>query len=131
VPTENISYQNFEQVTPTENNNIVVSAGNPKKKLLFILGGLVFALLVLVLVFGSNGAGYGLRGLQTPTPTPTGPTPTPLELPISSPSAYATDSAVLNIEKNIDTLENSLANIDLKEENLQPPPLDWNINMNK
>lgn len=131
MPTENISYQNFEQVTPADNSSSGAPGDYAKKRLLISLGGIVFILFVLMLVFGSNGAGRRLPYFNTPTPIPTESTPTPMVLPISSPSAYATDSAILNIEKNIESLENSLAHTELKEGNLQPPPLDWNINMNK
>jgi hypothetical protein len=60
--------------------------------------------------------------------TPPAPTPTPFEEKIASPSAYATDSAILRIESELESIEKELQETDLKEASLNPPVLDMDIN---
>lgn len=42
-------------------------------------------------------------------------------------SPYATDEAILSLEKDIQNLDQELQNTDLKERQLLPPPLDMEI----
>lgn len=60
------------------------------------------------------------------------PTPTPTEMPvteeIASPSAYATDSAILETEAILKDLDKRIQDTDLKETSLRPPVLDLEIN---
>jgi len=55
------------------------------------------------------------------------PTPTPIVSFEATPSAYATDSAVLKIEKEAENLEKELETIDLEESSLQPPVIDLRV----
>ncbi|MGB9911085.1 MAG: hypothetical protein ACPLKP_00530 [Microgenomates group bacterium] len=54
-------------------------------------------------------------------------TPTPTVLLEEPPSLYATDAAILKIEEEINQLEKELNQTDLKEKQLNPPLLDWNV----
>jgi len=44
-----------------------------------------------------------------------------------NPSAYATDSAVLKIEKDLEELDDKIQSLDLLEPSLNPPELDLNV----
>lgn len=61
-----------------------------------------------------------------PTPTPT-PLVTIEEVITASPSAYATDEAVLKIEEELKILEEKLNVVDLEEQPLLPPFLDMDV----
>ena len=54
---------------------------------------------------------------------------TPIVVPEISPSAYATDSALLKIESDLGLLKEKLERIDLDESALQPPLLDLKVNV--
>lgn len=129
MPTEDLNTQNFEAIeqVPDKGINLSAQSGNQKKKIILILSGALVLILLLVLVIvGSNN-----RVLILPTPTPEPiPTPTPFVETIASPSAYATDSAVLKIGDDINDLENQLQNIDLKDNYLLPPAINLDINFN-
>lgn len=85
------------------------------KKVLF------FVLLAALVLFFVNQK----RELtQKPSPTPI---PLPMEEFIASPSAYATDEAVLKIEKDLGILEKELDVVDLDELRLHPPLIDLNV----
>ena len=63
--------------------------------------------------------------LPTPTPNPSlSPSPTPY---IAKPSKYTTDSAILQIEKDLERIQNDLQKVNLKEEELIPPQIDTQI----
>jgi hypothetical protein len=51
-----------------------------------------------------------------------------LTLTTRKPSRYATDEAVLNIESEVKTYETDLNSLEVKESNLNPPPLNWDVN---
>ena len=105
-----------------------------RKVLLFILTVLMISLAILVL-FGVftfvNRGNVSIPVLLTkPTPTqPPTPTPTPLptDLFTASPSAYATDEAVLKLEKDLEKFEKELDAVDLDEFPLRPPILDLKV----
>jgi len=101
---------------------------SPKlKKLLIIAGGmlgLLLAMLIIALVVKSI-SNRPVKRVVLPTPAVTA-LPTPVEL--TNPSKYATDSAVLKLEENLKDNENKLNNLDIKESNLYPPQLDFEIN---
>jgi hypothetical protein len=59
------------------------------------------------------------------------PSPTPQELPHTQPSFYSTDSAVVEIELEIEQSESDLKNVDLEESELTPPLIDFNVNFKK
>jgi len=86
----------------------------------------VFAFIILTLViitifFGYNRSNQPEENGQTPTPTPN------INQEINSPSNYATDSALLQIEQNVDKIEIELLETDLKEANLNLPSLNMEI----
>jgi len=86
----------------------------------------VFAFIILTLViitifFGYNRPNQPEENRQTPTPTPN------INQEINSPSNYATDSALLQIEQNVDKIEIELLETDLKEANLNLPSLNMEI----
>jgi hypothetical protein len=97
------------------------------KKLFVILFGISFFLGALLFVLENqkkqNGGGTIL--------TVPSPTPTPPEERIISPSAYATDPEILEIEKNLSALEKKLVEIDFYEAKLTPPSLDMKVNFRK
>jgi len=64
--------------------------------------------------------------LTKPNPTPV-PMPLPTKQFIASPSAYATDAAILKMEKDLELLEKDLDSVYLNEPSLHPPILDLNI----
>lgn len=80
---------------------------------------LFFALLLVLATIKKIQEGEKL----TPSPSPT---PTPVE-EIFTPSSYATDSAVLAIEENIQSIEKDLLETDLYETGLNPPVLDMRV----
>lgn len=91
----------------------------PPKKTLLILG-LVLVVLVTISVL--------IKILQKPAGSLPAITPTPTEEPkIASPSAYATDSAVLKIEKNLDEIEVLLKETGFRQPALLPPEVDLGV----
>lgn len=60
-------------------------------------------------------------------PPPVEPTPTPRETFPLSP--WATDSGVLQIEKDIQEIEKGLETVDLHEVKLQPPMFDMEVEL--
>lgn len=95
----------------------------PIKKII-IIAIVVFIVLVLLLVGVSI-----LSRLMKPKPVAiSSPTPEATFIPATpTPSRYATDSAVLDIEKNIETLDKELSEVDLDEVNLKPRALKWEV----
>jgi hypothetical protein len=96
------------------------------KKMLFIAGGM-FALLLVLLIVGLIVKSVSSRPVAKvilPTPVITS-LPTPATL--TNPSKYATDSAVLKLEQNLKDNETKLNSLDIKESNLYPPQLDFDI----
>lgn len=99
------------------------------KRLVTIMGVLLLivgVLFVLALFFAPR------RGPAAPTPTPvatSAPTATPAE--ITNPSRYATDSGVLKIETDLKDIEAKLNQTKLKDSDLTPPSLDYNIDFSK
>jgi len=91
------------------------------KKITIIL---VLTILVIILVIAQTS--LHLSGFKPPV-VPS-PSPTPFEEEIANPSAYATDSAVLEIEKRIKEVEKDIDKADLKETGLNPPVLDMEVN---
>lgn len=59
------------------------------------------------------------------------PSPSPGELPHSKPSYYATDSAVLKMEADVEQLGQELHDVRLDESELTPPLIDLDIHFKK
>jgi hypothetical protein len=130
VPIKEIADQNFEEIPTQEEKPIgeveywQLGRIRVKKPIGLATAILLFLLLLLLLVL--------LVLSQKPPkpvslPIPPTPTPTPFEEKIASPSAYATDSAILKIEQDLKTLDQDLQLTDLKETSLNPPALDWEV----
>ena len=51
-----------------------------------------------------------------------------LTLTTRKPSRYATDEAVLKTEGDVTLFESELNSLTVKESNLNPPPLNWDVN---
>lgn len=103
----------------------VVAKKAPKemKKILIIVA--VIAILLLVLMIGINilsrMRSNNIVVAPSPTPEVTAPPVTP------PPTRYATDSAVLEIEKNINGLDTELSQVDIDEVNLKPRSMQWEV----
>lgn len=94
-----------------------------------------FIITILVTILAFFGLIFGLANIKkvqekgevvslpSPSPTPTGEE-------IITPSAYATDSAILAIEEDLKTLERDLLETDLSEAGLNPPVLDMEVSFN-
>jgi len=129
MPTETPQIQNFEAMAAKGKEPEATRKKSGFNKTILIITGavclLLFSAVVLVSKFKINILPGG--GGQTEEPVPTA-TPTPYQEIIASPSAYATDSAILQIQENIKALEIELKATDLKESNLTLPGLDLNVN---
>ena len=128
MPTDEITDQSFESIPPQD-------AYSARVKYL-TLGKLKIRIkIILILITGCLGILTFFLILHQPSKPPLSqpppplstPTPTPFEEKISSPSAYATDSAILKIEATLKAIEKELQTIDLKEASLNPPILDMNV----
>ena len=128
MPTNKIADQTFEEIpiAPKSIEEKYFNFGKfkLKQKTVWLLGGglviLVIVLSILLNLFKKSAV------LPKPPSLPV-PTPTPFEEKITSPSAYATDSAILKIEENLKTIDQDLQSTDLKETGLNPPVLDMEV----
>lgn len=97
-------------------------------KLLVIVGIVfvfsLFLLLVTALAKGGKGGTVNVAPVATTVPVSGSPLP---QVEISNPSRYATDSAVLKIESDVDNLSKEMDAVDLRQSNLRVPTLDFNI----
>lgn len=84
----------------------------------------VFAISVILLVFVAYF--YNIQ-LKKETSIPPEISPTPATEEIIAPSNYASDSAVLDTEEQLEILEKDLLKTDLYEANLSPPVLDMSV----
>ncbi|MCX6725834.1 MAG: hypothetical protein NT052_00755 [Candidatus Shapirobacteria bacterium] len=92
-----------------------------------IFGIFLLSLLALVIFLSFNQKNVNPPAENKPTPTPT----MEIKEEITTPSLYATDAAILKTEEEIKNLDQELQNADLKETNLNPPNLDWQIEFEK
>ncbi|MEK7525886.1 MAG: hypothetical protein AAB546_00205 [Patescibacteria group bacterium] len=98
-----------------------------KNKLLMISLA-VFVVLCILLVAASmyKSLSNGKKVVSVPTPIPEvviNATPTSIVVP----SRYATDSAVLELEKSINEVDGQLSGTQIKESQLTPPTFDFAI----
>lgn len=101
-----------------------------KKRLVVFVSvfGTALVLLLAVAIFmGFRQKEVGQSTLEKPTPTAT----MKFKEEITSPSPYATDSALLKIEEEVGNLEEKIQETDLKETALTPPLLEMGINFEK
>jgi hypothetical protein len=106
-------------------------ANKVKDKLDFGSVKKVFSVVLVILLFvivGLVGVNIYVK-LQKPPEPPTSvePTVTPPSYQTYKPSVYAKDPDVIKIEENLDILNREMDTTDLKENNLLPPQLDFNI----
>lgn len=93
-----------------------------KKKLLLLT---VIAVLLLVLALAAPQLRKMIERPAQPTPSPT-----PIKESVgTSPSAYATDSAVLEFEKMINEIERALKETAFQEPALLPPEIDLKVDL--
>jgi len=96
---------------------IIVKKVNNLKKSIFILGGLlVIVLIVLVLVLATIA-----RQNQV------GPDITPSPIPTATPQVVENRNVPQEISDRVKTLEDKVNNLDIEENELSFPKLDWNI----
>ena len=99
-------------------------SGNKKIALLVA----ILLLLVLLVIAGSLYQVFTRKGsiVVKPSPTPAA-TETAIPQEITRPSKYATDSAVLEIEKMVEDLDRNMSTVDIREAQLTPPNLDYEV----
>lgn len=126
---EEVISQDFEAQIPAEEEKLSLwqrlkaKIKNLNRKYYYIGAGVfVFLILVLLIVRSS------LRISRFKPPVFPSPSPSPYEEEITNPSAYATDSAVLEIGEKLKEIERDLDQTDLKETGLNPPVLDLEVN---
>lgn len=94
-----------------------------RKLIAIILGFLLFLLLLSTTLPLAQKYMQGEKKEQAPQVSPT---PASQETSFV-PSPYANDEKVLELEEKVLQLEAELELIDFREETLQPPNLDWNV----
>jgi hypothetical protein len=90
-------------------------------KVFFIL----FFLLILIFVAATL---FNILKSKKITEAPVLPTPSPVPFEPTKPSVYASDESVLKLEEDIDLLEKELVRVSLRDNDLLPPKLDFDIN---
>lgn len=92
--------------------------------------GILFGILILLL--GISAFNYFSRlnppDGGKPTPTPTAPL---VIVPTNPPSKWATDSGILNARDSFTAISNDLKKLNLQENDLTFPALDFKINFEK
>lgn len=115
---------------PVKKSGLLEKLKNFSKKEKILVGtALIVCLLFLTLLIVSaimKGKGQEPIKVMTPTPTPTVSQEEIIEL-----SLYATDSAILKIEKEIKETKATLENMDKAQKNLDIPSLDMDISFEK
>lgn len=94
-----------------------------------IIAGVFIFMLILLIIGGLLGGPRRVKQLILPSPSPI-PATTPVG-EVTTPSVYATDAEVLDIEKKLGEFDQSLGRTDLHEDTLRVPNLDWDINFKK
>lgn len=94
------------------------------KKMLNLFFTLFF---VLILVYVGATLYNIWRGKNPVNQTSEEPTPTPVPFVPAKPSVYAKDEVILKIEEDINVLKNELIRVSLRENDLQPPRLDFDV----
>ncbi len=125
VPVPPVSKPPIRFIDPLKKTWAEIKTSPKFKKfaILFVAGWIVVLILLILLslVLRANR-----NRVTPPLPTPisidNSPSPEPQ---IQNPSKYATDAAVLEIEKNINDLDKSLGSTNLRESDLQIPNLHF------
>lgn len=122
--------QDFENL-PRQEEGKEIKPKMAFKKPLIIFASVFGAVLVLLIAtavfmsFNPKDNSTGKIGQPTPTPIPE------FKEEITSPSSYATDSAILKSEEEIKALDEKIQKTDIKESGLNPPVLEWKIEFEK
>lgn len=128
MPTNKIADQTFEEIPvaeePVEEKYFNFGKFKLKQKIIWLLGG---GLVILVIVLSILINLFKKPAVSPKPPSLPVSTPTPFEEKITSPSIYATDSAILKIEAELKTIDQNLQSTDLKEAGLNPPVLDMEV----
>ncbi|HUW21790.1 MAG TPA: hypothetical protein VMW41_03900 [Candidatus Bathyarchaeia archaeon] len=95
---------------------------SPDKKIPLILASvLIFVVIILVIL-------TKFSKIEKPKPLPLVPTEIPTREPtIASASAYASSSAILKIEKDLEDLDLELKKANFRESSLLPPNIDLDV----
>ena len=93
------------------------------KKIVLFLVFLVVFLLGLIFTFDLTQKRFETKKSQTKVE----PTPTTSREKTFPPSKYATDSAILEIEENLNLIEKDLSKTNPDEASLRPPILDMKV----
>lgn len=101
---------------------------DPKMKRLLMLAGGAFGVIFLLFVVAAIAQSVIRRGVISPTPTPTPEVTLSPEPTVLNPSRYATDSAILSLEESVKGINRDADSLDIREYNLRPPDLDFDIN---
>lgn len=122
-PTQEVHTMETKKTPKEMLSSLLPKSSFPIKKVI-IIAVVILIVLILLLVGVSI-----LSRLMKPAPVAIpSPTPEATFIPATpTPSRYATDSAVLDIEKNIETLDKELSEVDLDEVNLKPRALKWEV----
>lgn len=101
----------------------------PKNVKLLVVVVTVFVFLILILLIAAVLTGsMNQTGTVAPTATPAPVSSSPLpQVEITNPSKYATDSGVLKIEADVDSLSKEMDSVDLRQSTLRVPALDFDI----
>lgn len=100
----------------------------PKKTKL--LSGLVAFLLLLMILLMTTDPGRRVRNTLLPSPSPI-PTETTQLPEIFDPSPYANDPEIKDIESKLSEYDKAMNAVQLREDTLRPPTLDWNVDFKK
>jgi len=115
--------QNFENIPSAKQMSSKNKLILEKRKLVFL--GILFVLILGILILMRLLFDFKKKVPSSPLPVVT-PTPT-LSEEVERQSFWATDSGILEIEKELKAIEKELDNTDIKEKGLLPPALDWKI----
>lgn len=95
-------------------------------KIFFIILILLLLVFAAIKLFSGKGGG-GLGSKATPTLGPATSTPTPIVYEPPAKSVYADDPVILKLEQDINVLTREIAGTNIKETQLNPPSLDFNV----
>jgi hypothetical protein len=95
---------------------------DPKRKKVFkvIIG--LFILMIVLLILSSVATMLRSRRKLKPAPKPT-PAIMPTEAPSELPSRYASDSAVVKLDKDVEDLDHDLSQTNLHDSDLRVPDI--------
>jgi len=102
--------------------------GPVNQKLLLIIGGVFVISLLLLLVTAIAKPRRSSQQVTAPTPVVSQIGPS---MEVTNPSRYATDAGVIKLEEEIKNLDREMVETSIKEVDLVPPTLDWDVNFKK